>query len=356
MDTGWRRDAENTRTDDISDVFLKANCRTSSHIAYLAPVMAGFEVPWVEKYRPQTLDEVVGNDRIVQQLKAISLQGNMPHLILVGPPGCGKTTTVMCLAREMLGDKTAEAVCELNASDDRGIDVVRERIKAFAQKKVTLPGNAHKLVILDEADSMTDSAQQALRMIMTDYTATTRFALACNDSSKVIEPIQSRCAILRFTRLADDMVLRRLTQVAEMEALQVEERAYEALIYTAEGDMRQALNNLQATAAGFGAITYEGVFQVCDQPHPELIRDILKYSLAGEFTQAADRLNLLWTKGYSPFDIAAALYKVASDVGVDEVKQLAVLKELAVLRMRLLDGVCSLLQFHGCLAKLCELS
>ena len=317
--------------------------------------MAGFEAPWVEKYRPISLNEVVGNERIVQQLRAIGLQGNMPHLILVGPPGCGKTTAVMCLARELLGEKLAEAVCELNASDDRGIDIVRERIKSFAQKKVTLPGNAHKLVILDEADSMTESAQQALRMIMTDYTATTRFALACNDSSKVIEPIQSRCAIMRFTRLEDRQVLTRLMQVAEMERLEVEQKAYEALIYTADGDMRQALNNLQATAAGFGAVTYDAVFQVCDQPHPEIIRDILSCSLTGDFTAATSRLDILWVKGYSPFDLASSLYKAVGDLGLDEMKQLAVLKELAALRMRLLDGVCSLLQFHGCIAKICDL-
>lgn len=317
--------------------------------------MAGFEVPWVEKYRPLTLDEVVGNERIVQQLRAIALQGNMPHLILVGPPGCGKTTTVMCLARELLSEKVSEAVCELNASDDRGIDVVRERIKSFAQKKVVLPGNSHKLVILDEADSMTESAQQALRMIMTDYTATTRFALACNDSSKVIEPIQSRCAILRFTRLEDEQVLRRLMLVADREGLEVEEKAYEALIYIAEGDMRQALNNLQATAAGFGRVTYDAVFQVCDQPHPEVIRDILTSCLAGNFTDAASRLDVLWSKGYSPLDLASSLYKAVTDLGLDEMKQLALLKELAVLRMRLLDGVCSLLQFHGCMAKICDL-
>jgi replication factor C subunit 2/4 len=144
-------------------------------------------------------------------------------------------------------------------------------------------------------------------------------------------------------------------QVAQMEGLEVEERGYEALIYTAEGDMRQALNNLQATAAGFGKVTFDSVFLICDQPHPEIIRDILQFSLSGQFSQAAERLNLLWAKGYSPFDIAGSLYKVASDNGMTETMQLAVLKELAVLRMRLLDGVCSLLQFHGCLAKLCEL-
>ena len=157
--------------------------------------MADFEIPWVEKYRPQILEDVVGNERTIQQLTTIAAQGNMPNLLLVGPPGCGKTTSIWCLARQMLGEAARQAVCELNASDERGIDVVREKIKSFAQQKVNVPSNMHKIIILNEADSMTSSAQQALRMIMTDYTSTTRFALACNDSSKIIEAIQSRCAI-----------------------------------------------------------------------------------------------------------------------------------------------------------------
>ena len=171
---------------------------------------AEYEKPLVEKYRPVVLKDVVGNCIAVDQLKAIAEKGNLPNIIVVvsflfklltpaiftlkyqGPPGTGKTSSVMCLAREMLKDTYKEAVLELNASDERGIEVVREKIKSFAHQKVVVPENMHKIIILDEADSMTESAQQALRMVMTEYTDTTRFALACNDSSKIIEPIQSR--------------------------------------------------------------------------------------------------------------------------------------------------------------------
>lgn len=144
----------------------------------------------------------------------------------------------------MLKETLKQAVMEMNASDERGIDVVREKIKGFAHQKVTVPPGMHKLIILDEADSLTASAQQALRMVMTEFSATTRFALACNDSSKIIEPIQSRCAIVRFTKLTDAEVLRRLKQVIEAEKLQATEDGIEAIIFTAEGDMRYALNNL----------------------------------------------------------------------------------------------------------------
>ena len=176
----------------------------------------------------------------------------------------------------MLGNTAKQAVCELNASDERGIDVVREKIKAFAQQKVNVPMNMHKIIILDEADSMTSSAQQALRMIMTDYTTTTRFALACNDSSKIIEAIQSRCAILRFTRLSDSEILSRLLAVMEKENIPKDEKGLEALIFTAEGDMRNALNNLQATMAAFGNLSYDNVFSVCDEPHPDILKDVIQ--------------------------------------------------------------------------------
>ena len=200
--------------------------------------------PFVEKYRPMVLDDVVGNSLAINQLKAISEQGNLPNCIIVGPPGTGKTTSVNALARTMLGDSAKAAVLELNASDDRGIDVVREKIKQFANKKVSVPEGMHKIIILDEADSMTSAAQQALRMIMTDFSSTTRFALACNDSSKIIEPIQSRCAIIRFTKLSSAEVADRLQTVMAAESIEHDTDGLEALIFTAEGDMRYALNNL----------------------------------------------------------------------------------------------------------------
>ena len=318
--------------------------------------MAGFEVPWVEKYRPFALEEVVGNERAVQQLSSISQQGNMPNLLLVGPPGCGKTTSIWCLARQMLGDSVKQAVCELNASDDRGIDVVREKIKSFAQQKVNVPANMHKIIILDEADSMTASAQQALRMIMTDYTNTTRFALACNDSSKIIEAIQSRCAILRYTRLNDTEVTRRLIEVMQKENVEHSEKGVEALVFTAEGDMRNALNNLQATVAAYGEVSFENVLSVCDQPHPDILKNVVQKCLQGQFSPAAENMSLLWKQGYSPLDIIGSFYRVVTNYEMNEHLQLRYLKELAVLRMRMLDGVDSQLQVDGCLAKLCKIN
>lgn len=193
-----------------------------------------FEAPWIEKYRPEFLRDVVGNSEAISRLSAIASVGNLPNIILTGPPGIGKTSSILCLAREMLGDSYKNAVLELNASDARGIDVVRNKIKMFAQKKVTLPPGKHKIIILDEADSMTGAAQQALRRTMEIFSSTTRFALACNNSTKIIEPIQSRCAILRFSRLQDAEVLSRLQQVCASERVTFDSSGLEAIIFIAE--------------------------------------------------------------------------------------------------------------------------
>lgn len=234
-----------------------------------------FEAPWIEKYRPQYLPDIVGNREAVERLTAIAQTGNMPNIILSGSPGIGKTTSILCLAREMLGESYKNAVLELNASDARGIDVVRNKIKMFAQKKVTLPPGKHKIIILDEADSMTSAAQQALRRTMEIYSATTRFALACNNSTKIIEPIQSRCAVLRFTKLNDAEVLSRLQYVIQQEKIEYEQSGLEAIVFIAEGDMRNALNSLQSTVSGFGYVSADNVFKVCDQPQPTKVKQII---------------------------------------------------------------------------------
>lgn len=180
----------------------------------------------------------------------------------------------------------------------------------FAQKKVTLPSNRQKIIILDEADSMTSGAQQALRRTMEVYSNTTRFALACNMSNKIIEPIQSRCAMIRYSKLADKEILKRLMEISEMEKVNYTPEGLEAIIFTAEGDMRQAVNNLQSTFAGFGMVNPENVFKVCDQPHPTHVHKLLKHAVAGEPTEATDILTALWNMGYSTTDIINTLFKV----------------------------------------------
>lgn len=309
----------------------------------------------VEKYRPQTLDDVVGNEDAVQRLRSIAQDGNMPHMILTGSPGIGKTTCVMALARQMLGDNVKEAVLELNASDERGIDVVRNKIKMFAQHKVTLPPGRHKIVILDEADSMTSAAQQAMRRTMELYSSTTRFALACNNSSEIIEPIQSRCAILRFTKMSDRETLQRLQDICKAEDVRYELPGLEAIIFTADGDLRSAVNALQSTASGFDCVDQASVFKVCDQPHPKLVKDILAQCLQGEIHSAHTSLETLWAKGYSAGDIVQTFSRVVQNMDMPEKSKLSFLKIIGQFHMRILEGSDTLVQLSGMLSKLCLL-
>ncbi|MCJ1375504.1 replication factor C subunit 4 [Loxospora ochrophaea] len=356
-----------------------------------------FELPWVEKYRPVYLDDIVGNTETIERLKIIAKDGNMPHVIISGMPGIGKTTSILCLARQLLGDAYKEAVLELNASDERepklildikGIDVVRNRIKGFAQKKVTLPPGRQKLVILDEADryflpatlswglffaflarslarssdtcnvySMTSGAQQALRRTMEIYSSTTRFAFACNQSNKIIEPLQSRCAILRYARLTDAQVVHRLLQICAAENVQHAEDGIAALVFSAEGDMRQAINNLQSTWAGFEFVSGDNVFRVVDSPHPVKVQAMIKACWEGKVDSALETLEELWGLGYSSHDIISTMFRVTKSVpGLSEHSRLEFIKEIGFCHMRILEGVQTLLQLSGCVAKLCRIN
>lgn len=349
-------------------------------------------VPWVEKYRPRTLDDVVGNQSTVDSLRALVVDGTMPNLILSGPPGCGKTTSILCLARHLLGndckadddgaassfvnDNSRRAfvaeterralryysnnVLELNASDERGVNIVREAIAKFAAKKATfnpaMPGK-HKIVVLDEADSLTVAAQQNLRRLMEKHAATTRFVLACNDSTRLIEPIQSRCAILRYARINDAQMAERLRAVAAAESVQCSDDGIDALVFTADGDMRGGINNMQATHAGFDVVTETTVYQVCDTPHPKVLHDVVHHCLKQELDSALELLVDLLSHGYSPLDVIATLYRVVSAYHYDDMndeQQLLMIAAVGQTHMRCLQGVSSKLQLSAMVARLCD--
>eukprot|EP00915_Cephaloidophora_sp_WS-2016_P006497 GHVH01008777.1.p1 GENE.GHVH01008777.1~~GHVH01008777.1.p1 ORF type:complete len:372 (-),score=42.87 GHVH01008777.1:67-1092(-) len=263
---------------------------------------------WVEKYRPKFFDDIEGDPSVIGRLRAMIEHGSLQHMMISGPPGTGKTTSVLAMARQLFNDdaKVMNAcVKELNASDERGVEVVRNQIKEFARKSVgsLLPPNAHKIIILDEVDSMTSGAQQALRRIMEIYSGSTRFALICNHSTKVIEPLQSRCAIVRFGRLQDHMILHRLLKICDSENVQYDDSGLEMIVFTSEGDMRIAVNNLQSTWQGFGRVTRENVLKVCDVPPPERIKKMLNNALSGDWRDARNVALQLMEEGYNTGDL-----------------------------------------------------
>ena len=247
---------------------------------------------------------------MVQQLMAMVQSKNMPHLMLCGTAGIGKTSSIHALARDLLGDHYKNAVLELNASDERGIDVVRNQIKQFAQRKVTLPAGLFKIIVLDEVDSMTVGSQQALRRIMEMFSGTTRFALACNISAKVIEPIQSRCAIMRYNRISDEEMSQCIHRVSKKEGIQVTDDCVHAVVYTAEGDVRRALNVLQSLSTFDEVLTAETVYKIADVPHPETIEQALTMAINGDVNSAIAPIYHLYEQGYAPQDISLTILRV----------------------------------------------
>jgi len=267
---------------------------------------------WIEKYRPRKLDEVVGQKEIVDRLKLYASSKSLPHLLFTGSAGIGKTTCAVALARELFGDTWSMNFRELNASDERGIDVVRTQIKQFAR---TSPlGDAEfKVLFLDEADALTNDAQAALRRTMENYAETCRFILSCNYSSKIIDPIQSRCAIYRFKPLTQEAVHEQMDVIAKNEGITLEDEAYAAIYYVAQGDMRKAINALQGAAIVSQTVTAANVYAVTSTANPAEIADLMEVVLAGDFETSIRMLSLLmYDKGIAPNELLNQLYRFVS--------------------------------------------
>ncbi len=251
------------------------------------------ETLWVEKYRPKTFDEIVDQEGVVEGLKNI-LKGDlkeMPHLLFAGPPGTGKTTLALVLAREIYGDEWRNYVLELNASDERGINVVRERVKVFSQYFTPTEETPFKLVILDEADMMTSEAQTALRRIMEIYSRTSRFILICNYLNRIISPIQSRCAVYRFKRIPKELVINHLAKICKNEGVSCSQEVLEKVYEVTSGDLRRAINLLQSVSSvSGGKPTPEDVDRVVGEFTPDAIERLIDSLENGDFNDAVSNL------------------------------------------------------------------
>ena len=307
-----------------------------------------FEKPWTEKYRPHTLDEVLGRDSIITRLKHYVTQNNMPHLLFAGPAGVGKTTCAICLAREFFGETWRQNFQETNASDERGINVVREKIKNIARTRPI--GGDFKIIFLDESDALTSDAQNALRRTMEMYTSTCRFILSCNYSSRIIDPIQSRCAVFRFGPLPNEAIEKKIKMESENEGLTLTEDGMEALLYVAEGDMRKAENLLQAASA-FGTVTADIIYQVSARATPEDIKTMMESALNKNFKDARKQLTaLIITQGLSGTDIIKQMHREIFNLDIPEQKKIELVDRLGEHEFRLVEGSNEKIQLESLLA------
>lgn len=305
---------------------------------------------WVEKYRPDKLSDVAGQDEVVERLSSYVKTRSLPHLLFAGPAGTGKTTCAIALAKELFGENWRNNFHELNASDERGINIVRTKIKEYA-RTAPIGEGGFKIIFLDEADALTNDAQAALRRTMEKYTATCRFILSCNYSSKIIEPIQSRCAVFRFRPLKPKPIEEYLNKIAKVEKLKITKDGIASLIYIAQGDMRKAINSLQVAASLSDKIDEDALYKTATIARPEDVKELLEIALTGKFLATREKLDeLLIEYGLSGEDVIRQIHRTIFDLSIDEGYKVMLVDRLGEAEFRMVEGSNERIQLEALLA------
>jgi replication factor C small subunit len=306
---------------------------------------------WTEKYRPKDFSDIRGQQEIVRKVKAFVEQKNMPHVLFTGPAGVGKTSLSLVIARKLFGENWRENFLELNASDERGIDVVRVKVKDFARTRA-IGDVPFKIIYLDECDALTKDAQQALRRTMENYTQTTRFILSCNYSSKILDPIQSRCAVFRFQPLPREDIHAIIDTIAAKEGVKVDAAAKDALVQVSGGDCRRLENIFQSCAAvSEGAVTAQGVYSMASVAQPKEVKEMLDMALANKFVEArAKLLDTMLKYGLSGLDIIKQFQREFWNIDVPNRTKIALIDKCGEIEFRMVEGSDEYVQLEALLA------
>ena len=306
---------------------------------------------WTEKYRPSEFAEIKGQREIVKRVKAFVEHQNMPHLLFAGPAGVGKTSLALVIAKKLFKDLWRQNFLELNASDERGIDVIRHKVKDFARTR-SIGNVPFKIIYLDECDALTREAQQALRRTMENFTQTCRFILSGNYSSKIIEPIQSRCVVFRFKQLDKKDILTIIEKIAEEEKLKVDEKAKEALFEVSEGDCRRLENVLQSSAAIANHITEDLIHSMASVAKPKEIREVLELALSNKFIEARNKLlDLMLNYGLAGIDVIKQIQKEILELNIENKSKMLLIEKCGEIEFRMTEGSDEFVQLEALLSQ-----
>jgi replication factor C small subunit len=309
---------------------------------------------WAEKYRPKSLDAIINQKEIVNRLKSFAHSKNVPHCIFAGPPGTGKTTAALCLTRDLYGESYREHMMELNASDERGIKIVRETVKTFARTR-SIGEIPFKILILDEADNMTSDAQQALRRTMERFTETCRFIMIANYSGKIIEPLQSRCAPFRFSYMLQKDQDRYLRNIIEKENIKILDDGYDAIFEVSQGDLRRATNTIQAAASMGKVIDAETVYSVIGHANPEDVNTMIKTAMKGDFLEARKQLrDMIMKYGVAGSDIIKQIHTAIFRSMLPDSWKVTLSEAIGEADFRMVQGADVEVQLSALLARLTE--
>lgn len=309
---------------------------------------------WAEKYRPKSLKEIINQKEIVERLKSFVQTKNVPHCIFAGPPGTGKTTAALCMARDLYGQTYREHLMELNASDERGIKMVRETVKTFARTR-SIGEIPFKILILDEADNMTSDAQQALRRTMERFTETCRFIMIANYSGKIIEPLQSRCAPFRFSYMSQQDQNRYLRNIIEKENIKILDEGYDAIFEVSQGDLRRATNTIQAAASMGKEIDAQTVYSVIGHANPEDVDTMLKTAMKGDFLAARKLLREMIMKyGVAGSDIIKQIHSAIFRSQLPDTWKVTLSEAVGEADFRMVQGADVEVQLSALLARMTE--